>query len=185
MPSSDPTTIPHVLRIVSALSPRSILDVGAGNGRYGFLFREILDLNYGRFNRADWRVRIDAVEVSFDYLTEVHNWAYNSVAIGDWLDIDPFIHYDLVFMGDVLEHFPEGDWQEALSKARNTGKHVIVVAPNWPGSIAQGEWRGHKHEEHRVELSPAMVGGRCLFANSKCFIAGFGGGILDDRDILL
>jgi hypothetical protein len=183
MPSSDPTTIPYVLRLVSTLEPESILDVGAGNGRYGFLFRELLDMNYARFKQ--WKYRIDAVEIETDYLNPVHNYVYNNVFIGDWLDVEIAFHYDLVFMGDVLEHFRESEWQDALKKARDLADTVIVVSPNWDGSSYQKAWHGYEHETHHVELSPEKVGGKCLFANSKSFMSVFGSDIVGKWDILL
>lgn len=183
MPSSDPITIPKIIKLVTALNPQSILDVGSGNGRYGFLFRETLDMNHGRLK--DWRVQIDAVEVELDYLSPVHNFIYNNVYLGDWLDVEIPKVYDLVFLGDVLEHFAEGDWQLALLKAKKQGRHVIVVCPNWDGSIRQAEWHGYQHEAHQVELDPVKVGGKCVFANSKSFISVFGEGVLTSRDVLL
>lgn len=171
MPSSDPTTILPVLKLVEAIRPMSILDVGCGNGRYGFLFRETLDLNYGRLIQPEWEVVIDGIESENDYVTMVHHSVYNVVHVADWLKYEPNRKYDLVFMGDVLEHFPEGDWQKALQKAKDCGSYVIVVCPN--GLSEQGAWMGHESEIHRVTLDPAKVGGKCVFANSKCFINGF------------
>lgn len=173
MPSSDPQTIPKVLKLVDLIQPRSILDIGCGNGRYGFLFREVLDLNYGRMLQPTWEVVIDGVEVEPEYITNVHNYVYNVVHRADWLEFKPNKHYDLIFMGDVLEHFSEGEWQKALYKARVSSNVTIIVCPNWDGSIAQGAWHGHESERHKVSLTPQKVGGRCLFANSKTFIAGF------------
>jgi len=183
MPSSDPVTIPKILQLVAILNPRSILDVGAGNGRYGFLFRETLDWNYGRFENP--QVRIDAVEIEPSYISPVHHHVYDNIYIGDWLSLKLEIKYDLIFMGDVLEHFEE--WRVALFKAKVNAKCVIVVAPNWQGSIAQGPWFGNEHETHRVALTPAMMAdGRFLFATSKIFIVAFGSeDILSHRDILL
>lgn len=161
--------------------PTTVLDIGAGNGKYGFLFREALDLDYGRF--SGWKTRIDAVEIESAYITPVHRYLYDNVYVEDWLTMTPDFTYDLVFMGDVLEHFKE--WQRALLKAKRYGKNVIVVAPNWTGSIAQGAWMGFESERHCVELSPELVGGKCVFANSRCFIAVMGNGALEHRDILL
>ena len=183
MPSSDPVTIPYVLKLVATLNPQSILEIGPGNGRYGFLFRETLDFNYGRF--ANWTTLIDAIEIEPDYIRALHDYIYNHIYIGDWLDIDIPRKYDLVFMGDVLEHFAEGDWQLALRKANQYGKSVIVVSPNWEGSSSQGAWQGYQNETHLSELSPSKVGGKCVFANSKSFICVFGDKRLMNRDVLL
>jgi SAM-dependent methyltransferase len=188
MPSSDPVTIPKVLSVVSALEPLSILDVGAGNGRYGFLLREALDWNWGRLERARWKVRIDAVEVDPSYITPIHDYVYDNVDIMNWLYYEPERQYDLIFMGDVLEHWQEGQWQQALKKAQEYAKFTLVVSPNWRGSTAQGSWHGHHQEKHWVALSPGMVGGRCLFASSKTFMCVFDNhntGLLEGKDVCL
>jgi hypothetical protein len=186
MPSSDPLTIPKVLSLVCGLAPMSILDIGIGNGRYGFLFRECLDLNYGRLSKGAWLTTIDGVEVDFSYMNPIYDYAYDNVYIHDWMKFDVVEHYDIAFMGDVLEHFK--DWQWALAKAKEVSNITIVVSPNWPGSTEQGAWCGHEHEDHKVALSPRIIGGRCVFANSKIFMCVFdnrGSGIFDGKDFLL
>jgi SAM-dependent methyltransferase len=183
MPSSDLTPLPKIVTLLRTLSPSSVLDIGCGNGIYGLVFRQSLDMDFGRLERNGWKVRIDAVEVEDAYITPVHRYVYDNVYVADWLDMTPELTYDLIFMGDVLEHFRE--WQRALLKAKRYGKNVIVVAPNWSGSIAQGAWMGFESEVHQVELSPGLVGGKCVFANSKCFVSVIGGGILEHRDLLL
>ena len=187
MPSSDPETIPRVLKLLRIINPLSIMDVGAGNGRYGFLFRESLDFDFDRMVKDTWKIQIDGIEICEKYITPVHQFVYNHIFIEDWLSCN-IDHYDLIFIGDVLEHFQEGDWQRALMKAKKHSKTTIVVSPNWNGSITQGAWGGNEYEKHRVELSPAMIGGKCVFANSKAFICVFdnaGTGLLDKKDILL
>lgn len=188
MPSSDFIMIPKVLQIVKTIDPTSVLDVGAGNGRYGLLFRECLDWNYGRLNRDEWQCTIDAVEIDESYVTIIHSYLYNDVWISDWLEYIPKKAYDLIFMGDVLEHWPDGKWQEALMKAKKHSRFTLIVSPNWDGSLGQASWFGHDQEEHRVALTPQVVGGRCLFANSKAFMCVFDNknmGLLEARDICL
>jgi hypothetical protein len=185
--------IPKVLSVVMRLNPYSILDVGAGTGKYGLLFREYLDWNYGRLNRDEWQYTIDAVEIDESYITPVHSYVYNKITIANWLspvvDCRDYQPYDLIFMGDVLEHWPDGEWQKALMKAKKYSRFTLVVCPNWQGSIAQKSFYGHDQEEHKVVLSPQIVGGRCLFASSKMFMCGFNNmGVmtkLEDRDICL
>ena len=65
MPSSAPDVIPAVVNLVWELAPRSILDIGAGNGKYGVLFRDYLEqrLLDIKDNLPVSRVaRVDAVE---------------------------------------------------------------------------------------------------------------------------
>ena len=171
MPSSDPITIPKVIDIMMELQPTTILEIGCGNGRYGFLFRECLDWNYGRLDKKDWCRIIDGIEIDESYINPVHRYVYDTLIVDDWLTCKvPNDYYDVTFMGDVLEHWEEGQWQKALEKAKDYSRVTIVVAPNWVGSLAQKEWYGHKYEEHKVVLSPQKVGGKCLFANPKAFL---------------
>lgn len=170
MPSSDAITIPQVLKLVQEFKPNSILDVGCGNGKYGFLFREILDLNYGRFNPNEWQVDIDGVEIEPRYRNLIHDFFYNTIFWKDWLEFNSEQNYDLIFMGDILEHFEDGKWENALAKAINQGTVVICVCPNWDGSINQGAVFGNEHERHMTVLSPYKIGGKCVWANTKAFI---------------
>ena len=188
MPSSDYNSIPKVLQVVNRIGPLSILDVGVGTGRYGFLFREILDFNYGRFNRSEWHTRIDGVEIDASYILDHHKGLYSIIYNGDFNQVELPGTYNLIFMGDVLEHWADGQWQMALKKAKLNSDILIVVAPNNKESMNQGVWRGHESERHLSLLSPEKVGGKCLFANSKFFMCGFDNrniGILDDWDICL
>ena len=71
MPFSQSSQISTIVQYGEALNPASILDVGAGLGQYGFLFRTNLE-NIGLFEingahgrwrtKAEWRVRIDGIE---------------------------------------------------------------------------------------------------------------------------
>ena len=186
MPSSDPITIPKVLSIVERIRPRSILDVGCGNGRYGVLFRELLDWNHGRLDPSAWWMHMDGVEIDESYLNPIHFYVYQRILKGNFLEVSFDRQYDLVFMGDVLEHFTEAQWRTAQAKARILGHVTLISCPNHRGSLAQGEWHGHEHERHHVLLSPELVGGRCLYASSKAFICGFDNrniGILDHKDV--
>src|SRR5688500_13775984 len=114
MPSSNPETIPTIIEIAWRLSPRSVLDIGAGYGKYGVLFREYLELRHcdggvdvNAHPRADARktVRIDAVEGFPEYVGDLHRATYDEIHATNILD---FLRhdwsYDLIFMGDVLEH---------------------------------------------------------------------------------
>lgn len=188
MPSSDYNSIAKVLQVVERLQPRFILDVGVGNGRYGFLFRELLDWNYGRFTRDTWQAQIDGVEIDSGYVQDHQRCYYNQILLGDFNAVELPTEYDLIFFGDVLEHFPNGIWQQALDKARKASDVTLVSAPNHSASILQGAWMGHESERHQVVLTPRMVGGRCLYATSKWFLAGFdnrGIGVLDRQDVCL
>jgi hypothetical protein len=154
MPSSRPNTIPTVIHIVKQLQPASILDVGVGFGKWGHLFREYTDIvaaehNPKRYKRKHWRVRIDGIEGHADYLTAMHRFLYNEILIGDALqivrDISP---YDLIFLGDIIEHFRKRDGlrllQRCIMKAR---KAVVISTPRH--ETLQPDLCGNALERHR------------------------------------
>lgn len=144
MPMSRADTIIPVLNYVSKFRPKRILDVGCGDGFYGMLFRRALDGNveigYGLHKRDTWQHQIDAIEIWEDYITPVHHYMYDSIQAG--VDVRKFVtqinpnYYDLIFMGDVLEHMDKpdgikllGDFKRCLT-IKPSGV-IIVVTPNY------------------------------------------------------
>ncbi|MBI3853884.1 MAG: class I SAM-dependent methyltransferase [Verrucomicrobia bacterium] len=154
MPSSRPNTIPTVIHLIRQFNPKSILDVGVGFGKWGHLFREYTDINEAekdpaRYQRRNWRVRIDGIEGHADYLTPMHRYLYNNIFVGDARALMKKLPpYDLVFIGDVIEHFtkPAGFQllRAALKKAR---KAVIVTTPKY--ETWQEDLCGNELERHR------------------------------------
>jgi hypothetical protein len=118
MPSSRPAIIPSVIHWVLQLNPQSILDVGVGFGKWGHLFREYTDIvqaarDTARYHRPNWKVRVDGIEGHAAYLTEMHQYLYNNVYTGDAARILPTLPaYDLIFFGDIIEHFTKPDGLE-------------------------------------------------------------------------
>src|SRR6185503_6455462 len=154
MPSSRPNTIPTVIHLLRQLKPQSILDVGVGFGKWGHLFREYTDINEaerdpGRYQKKNWQVKIDGIEGHAAYLTDMHHYLYNEIHLGDaseWLK--KVSHYDLIFMGDVLEHFDKEKGFEVLREAVvKANKAVIVSTPKY--ETDQADLCGNELERHR------------------------------------
>jgi 2-polyprenyl-3-methyl-5-hydroxy-6-metoxy-1,4-benzoquinol methylase len=89
------------------VKPSSILDIGLGNGKMGFIARDFLDVMLGeKHRREDWKIKIDGIEIFSDYIQEHQRAIYNEIYLGDALEvIDALGSYDLIILGDVLEHF--------------------------------------------------------------------------------
>jgi hypothetical protein len=131
----------------------SILDVGAGFGKYGVLCREYLELWDGRYQYHDFQRRIDAVEVFADYITPVHRFIYNNVYTEDILTLIPKldIKYDMVLLIDVLEHFEHPIGQNLLERLLTIdrkAKGVLVSTPKNPSP--QKAKFGNHYEIHRA-----------------------------------
>jgi hypothetical protein len=154
MPSSRPNTIPVVINLLRELQPQSILDVGVGFGKWGHLFREYTDIleserDPSRYLRENWRVQIDGIEGYPAYLTEMHRYIYNQLYTGNALQIIKKVpSYDLVFLGDIIEHFEKEAGFELLRQAiAHAHKAVIVTTPKY--ETDQGDLCGNELERHR------------------------------------
>ena len=154
MPSSRPNTIPTVIHLVRQLKPKSILDVGVGFGKWGHLFREYTDINEAendpaRYQRKKWRVRIDGIEGHAAYLTPMHRYLYNRLHVGNaGALLSRLPHYDLIFLGDVIEHLEKAAGLRLLRNAlKKANKAVIVTTPKF--ETGQAELCGNELERHR------------------------------------
>src|SRR5438046_1748283 len=133
MPSSRPNTIPTVIHIVRQLQPQSILDVGVGFGKWGHLFREYTDIQEAerdpeRYERQNWKVKIDGIEGHAAYITDMHRYLYNEIFLGDALQIIKTVStYDLIFLGDIIEHFEKRLGVQLLREALNHARKAVII----------------------------------------------------------
>jgi hypothetical protein len=127
MPHSWHYPVGRVLEHIWRLAPTSVLDVGAGYGKWGFLSREMLDWNAGRLERDDWTTRIDGVD-AFPYESCLHAWVYDSFRVDDVVHCE-FAGYDLVVMCDVIEHIPKQSALRFLRRLLDANRNVIVATP--------------------------------------------------------
>lgn len=168
MPTSDANTIPAILNEVCRLNPRSVLDLGAGCGKYGALCREYLDGAHGRFHRGQWWKRIDAVEGCEKYLSDLHYSVYDNVYIEDFTSHkDKWTGYDLVLMVDSIEHLDRDAGERMLDGLLTNNEHVIVSCPMGVYFQQQDAVWGNEFERHRTNWEPADFtkrGGVCIFS---------------------
>lgn len=151
MPTSPYAQLDAYIHFLKAMLPESILDIGLGNGKLGFIARDLLDVMIGeRYKRAEWKVRIDGIEVFGDYVQDHQRAIYDGIHIGDAFDtIDTLGMYDVVVLGDVLEHFPKEKGWLFLDKCfDHAHKAIILFLPLGSGWI-QGAIYDNPYETHR------------------------------------
>jgi len=149
LPSSQLHQISTIVEIIAAANPRSLLDIGAGFGKYGVLAREYLELHDFSWKKANWRCRVDGIEAFEEYLSDLHGFVYNRVYVGNALEIVPTLKdpYDLILLIDVLEHFSFADGVKILDGCMRLSKNVVVSTPlDW---FAQTELFGNPYEVHK------------------------------------
>lgn len=149
MPSSHFFQLNEIVELIVLTQPASILDVGVGFGKYGFLCREYLDVLDGRQEIHNWQRRIDGIEIFKNYITPLQKLIYNHIYFGNALDILPTLteHYDLILLIDIIEHFDFPDGQKLLQLCQQHGKNIIISTPRI--DLPQNTMFGNPYETHR------------------------------------
>jgi len=126
----------------------SILDVGMGFGKWGFLVRDTFEVMAGQnFRKDDWKIDLTGVEMFDKCITPIQEQVYNKIIKKDIFDsIDELVKYDLVIMGDVIEHIEKPQAYELLDELFKHTDNILVSTPL--GFMPQGAWAGNKNETH-------------------------------------
>jgi len=128
MPCSRPTVLAPMCNRIMEKNPMSVLDIGFGFGKFGFLAREYTDVRLGRY--FNWKTRIDGIEIFEKYVTNLQREIYNNIYIGNAIDILPTLGcYDMIICSDVLEHFSEQDGTVLLNLIKDRCKFALIATP--------------------------------------------------------
>jgi hypothetical protein len=151
MPTSPYGHIEAFVGFLWQARPASVLDVGLGNGKMGFVARDLLDVMLNeRYLRKDWKVKIDGIEVFGDYIQDHQRAIYDTIHVGDAFEIiDDLGTYDMIILGDVLEHFDKDRARAFLDKCiAHSDKHLAVFVP-LGNTWQQPDIYGNPYERHR------------------------------------
>lgn len=131
---------------ITRVQPSSVLDIGVGFGKWGFLAREYTDINEHRYKREDWKARIDGVEAFPEYETPNYKYIYNNIYYGDLREVLPNLgDYELIIIGDVIEHFDKNVGRELLRLMRQKSQYVLLSSPT---VFFTQEMFGNDFEQH-------------------------------------
>ncbi len=150
MGTSNWQNISYNIDLVKRLDPKSILDIGAGFGRWGILFREFLEVWGDRNYSGNWNRRIDGVEVFPGYIKEYHRYFYDNLYLDEALGFVKNLktHYDLINCGDVIEHLAKSDALEMIRLCLAKCNWLLINIPlgkNWEqGAINDNQYETHK-----------------------------------------
>ena len=146
MPSSSHLGLSLALEHVVRLRPRRVLDVGVGFGKWGFLLREALDFMWGREDREQWTVQIDGID-AHRYDSPLLDWVYDDLRIADARDvIDELGGYDVVVIGDAIEHFEKDEGVALLDALLQQNRNVVLTTPV---EFFEQRREDNPYEEHR------------------------------------
>jgi predicted TPR repeat methyltransferase len=137
-----------------------VLDVGAGAGTYADLARGVLQA--AKQHKPDARLSIDAIEAHSPYLEAYRlRQKYDRIFEADarqWVK-ETDQKYDLVIMGDVLEHLPKEDAVSLYFALMCRTKFLFISVPctlrnrRWSCGYNQRdeEWKDNAFEKHQSQ----------------------------------
>ncbi|NCD40560.1 MAG: hypothetical protein EOL88_00560 [Bacteroidia bacterium] len=128
--------------ILKRIQPATIVDFGAGLGKYGVIARSVLGPNI--FLKG-----LEVFDKSVEWLK--YEGIYNVVEkcdIREWWDSKKT--YDLAIFGDVLEHLEENEMFDLLVRLKGIFKYMMIVVPL--GVVEQDECGGNPAEKHKTSI---------------------------------
>ncbi len=159
MPTSRPFFLEQYCQFLMDVKPASLLDIGCGFGKFGFLAREYLDVwgNEEYDPLGFGRTRIDAIDYFSPYIIGIQRVIYDHIYSGNALTLLPELTtYDMIVCVDVLEHFTKEDGLKLLNIISDKSKYAWVVTPTIVSE--QGSIYGNDKETHVAQWEEAELG---------------------------
>jgi len=152
MASSFVSQVPVIIDVIKALRPKSVLDIGKGFGKYGFLIHEYLGIDNSRkidpekSLRQQSAVVIDACEADKDLFLPHLDQLYRNIYEGDVLkNYTQIGRYDLILMIDVIEHLDKQQAIEMLRYFISNNGIILIATPSdfFEQHLYESEFENH------------------------------------------
>ena len=151
-------TIRHILEITQ---PQKVLDVGAGQGKYGKLIRQF-DLASTRVTAVECDPALQASLLAEGGYADV--WPITAQQLLD----RPSETYDMVIMGDVIEHLKHSDGRDLLEFLNYRATFIMIVTPEcMPMNL------GVFYEGHNSLWRPDSFAWHDRWAHQRCGVMHF------------
>ena len=196
MASSFASQIPTIVHLIKSLRPTTMLDVGKGFGKYGFLAHEYVGIptrerpDPTQTMAQQSELTIDAVEVEPTFLWPHLPHIYRKVYVGKIEDLQLELpDYDLVLMADVIEHIEKSRAEQVLRGFLKRGSKVIIATPRnfFHQDLYDSEFEEHVSHwpPHDMRaLAPWVAYQNCgpgrvyLLSSAPVIVRGFGNSLL-------
>lgn len=136
-----------IIPAIQKINPNSILDVGCGFGLNGYLIRAFCEVSYGRYQPDEWKTEITGIDIFENNITSFHKIIYNKIIVGNILNQDIPKEFDLVILGDIIEHFDKETGITLIKKLSSKAKFLLITTPHV--FQEQGSLYGNDSEIHK------------------------------------
>ena len=169
MPSSHWNQIETIIEIARKINPKTILDIGCGFGKFGFLLREYLEVWNDRYLREEWELTIDAIEPTKEYIFNLQRMIYNDIyqmTLSEFYSKENNKQYDLILLIDVIEHFTKNDGIAILKQTLEHCDYLLIATPKkyYPQDNHDNHFEHHKSFWTRKDFKQI---GKCQFFDNK------------------
>lgn len=141
---SDPENKPWALEKIREIDPKTVLDCGAGAGTY----LDLIKANLG------YQTIVVGVEAWYPYIIKYDlEDRYDILYPIDVRDMASF-QYDLVILGDILEHMSEDDAVLLWNRISEEAKYALISIPiihYEQGAINDNPYEVHVEEDWTTE----------------------------------
>lgn len=148
MPSSDAAQISTILDLVQIINPDSILDIGCGYGKYGFLSKEcLMEHTWDKDKNI-----VNAVEGYKDYISDTQKAIYNNIFICNAMNFETYLlmDYDIVMIIDAFEHLSVDNGKTFISEMLKKSRYLLISVPRYVSAQKGLSDDPDKLEEHRA-----------------------------------
>ena len=143
MPFSSDTFNSLLSNHIIKINPQSVLDVGAGAGKYGNIIKSILPNS-----------NVEAIEPTQKYIDDYKlNDIYGKVHccnVQDFAKNNPRNRYNAVIFGDVLEHFFRSEAIDYIDYFLYRSDWVFAL---WPTFMPQDDAMDNSYEIHKSNFN--------------------------------
>lgn len=125
--------INHFINTLIDSNKFKILDIGCGAGIYGKLILE-----------PCYRVAVDAVDYREKYRLMQYYNEFHQLDMRNTKELKKLGCFDLIIMGDVLEHVTPEEARQVLNTVEKMTKHLLVSVPYlYPQHFEDNHWEDH------------------------------------------
>ncbi len=139
MPYSSPVFDQQIKKIIKKINPQNCLDIGSGAGKYGTIIKKLLP-----------EAKITGIEIEKDYvykfkLKNIYDEVWN-MSVMELIQPKYFEkNFDLVFVGDIIEHLKKSEGIDLLNFLVYRSKFILIVFPH---KYLQNAVNGYPSEAH-------------------------------------
>jgi hypothetical protein len=178
LPTGFPDSLTPVARFIEWFQPATVLDVGVGGGRMGFLAREYGHVPWHPRARGQ-EVTIHGIEGYEPYIGDLQRAIYDGLMVGEANQVLETLvgdgrRYDLVIASDVLEHFAPGDAESFMDRCVAVGDVVLIVTPGQFFEQASDENPLENHRSFWPESALKQLGATVVLHRDASTVCLFG-----------